>query len=152
VEFIINICIYVPTLLLSLLNKKYEEKVTHLKIPAIIFFILIFMMIPNFPSDTTQTHRVLFEEYTDLNPNPSGIKRRATNVLQQQGKKRRYNTGKKRKIPHPDENISKQKKQKAGVITAKYPIGRHNPSPRNKNQKRARRLHTFPTNSKKLSP
>jgi len=89
----------------------------HLRLPLIFFLPLVFLMLPQSP-DKTPLGPPPWIEVTDNEYMPTVIrKRKAVEVLQNQAKRRKYNTGKKRKNQFQDENSRVKRKQKTGVIT-----------------------------------
>jgi len=107
-EDFINTCFGV--LLFLLINYTFNHHNAkansgHLRLPVIFFLLLVFLMLPQLP------------DKTPLGPPLMSRKRKAVEVLQNQAKRKKYNTGKKRKNQFQNENSRVKRKQKTGVIT-----------------------------------
>jgi len=119
-EDFINTCFGV--LLFLLINYTFNHHNAkansgHLRLPVIFFLLLVFLMLPQLP-DKTPLGPPLWIEVTDNEYMPTmSRKRKAVEVLQNQAKRKKYNTGKKRKNQFQNENSRVKRKQKTGVIT-----------------------------------
>jgi len=106
-------------------DKRLKEN--HLSLPGGITLLLIFLMTPQQneePVPYDPIWREIIEPFQNEtiksnHAQKTTRKRKPVEILQNQAKKRKYNTGEKRKNHSQNENNSGKKKQKTGIIMSK---------------------------------